>query len=122
MPKSPRSTLLLSLALVAVVSIVLEPGLAHASPTSGGGGFLGFGGSSAMPWDGPLQKIGAALTGGVAYWLALIGIFVSGAALVFGGEINEFVRRLIMLILLGSVMIGASSIMSGIMGKSAVIL
>jgi type IV secretion system protein TrbC len=110
MPKSPCSTLLLTLALAAVVIVALEPGLAHASTSDG------------MPWSTPLQNIGGALTGPVAYWLSLIGIFVCGAALVFGGEINELVRRLIMVVLMGSIMMGASSIVQSILVNTTVIL
>ena len=87
MTKTSHSPLLLALALAAVV-LVLEPGAAFATESDG------------MPWSTPLQTIAASLTGPVAYWLSLVGIFVCGAALVFGGEINELVRWLIMAILI----------------------
>jgi type IV secretion system protein VirB2 len=56
-------------------------------------------GGSSLPWESPLQTIATSMTGPVAYAISLIGIVVAGAMLVWGGEINEFARRLIMLVL-----------------------
>jgi type IV secretion system protein VirB2 len=99
------------LILAAAVVAVFDPDLAHAAETN-----------TDMPWNTPLQNIAAALTGKVAYWLTLLGVFVAGAVLVFGGEINQFVRSLAMLILVGSVMAGATAVMSTIFTQTAVIL
>ena len=55
-------------------------------------------GGTALPWEGPLQAIADSLTGPVAYVISVVGIVVAGAMLVWGGEINEFARRLIMLV------------------------
>lgn len=103
------STVLLIMALVFAASAIIDPSLAHASKTSG------------LPWDGPLQKVGDALTGTVAYYLSLLGIFVSGAVLVFGGEINQFVRSLAMVVLVASVMAGAGTMMEKLFTNSAVV-
>ena len=59
--------------------------------------------------------------GPVAYAISLLGIVVTGAILVFGGEINEFVRRLIMLVLVISLMVFAADLLNTLFNKGAVI-
>ena len=46
---------------------------------------------------------------------------VTGAILVFGGEINEFVRRIIMLVLVISLMVFAADLLNTLFNKGAVI-
>ena len=69
----------------------------------------------------PLQKIRDSVTGPVAYAISLLGIVVTGAILVFGGEINEFVRRIIMLVLVISLMVFAADLLNTLFNKGAVI-
>ena len=57
----------------------------------------------------------------MAYAVSLMGIVVAGATLVFGGEINEFVRRVIMLILVVSLIMFASNILTTLFAAGAVI-
>jgi type IV secretion system protein TrbC len=108
-PASQRSLLLLALLFAA--ALCLFPDLAHAAST----------GSSGLEWETPLQKIRDSVTGPVAYAISLLGIVVTGAALVFGGEINEFVRRLIMLVLVISLMVFAADLLNTLFNKGAVI-
>jgi type IV secretion system protein VirB2 len=77
--------------------------------TSGGG----------LPWETPLQTVRDSISGPVAYAVSLMGIVVAGAMLVWGGEINEFVRRVIMLILVISLIIFASNILSTLFNAAA---
>jgi type IV secretion system protein VirB2 len=44
-----------------------------------------------------------------------------GAALVFGGEIHEFVRRIIMLVLVASFIVGVTNLASGLGITGAVV-
>ncbi len=76
---------------------------------------------SGLEWETPLQKIRDSVTGPVAYAISLLGIVVTGAILVFGGEINEFVRRLIMLVLVISLMVFAADLLNTLFNKGAVI-
>jgi type IV secretion system protein VirB2 len=78
-------------------------------------------GSSNLPWETPLQKVRDSITGPVAYAISLLGIVVTGAILVFGGEINEFVRRIIMLVLVVSLMVFATDLLSTLFNAGAVI-
>jgi type IV secretory pathway VirB2 component (pilin) len=98
--------------LLGVILIGLAAGTAHAATSGGGGG---------LPWETPLEKIRDSLTGPVAYVISLLGIVVAGATLVFGGEINDFVRRIIMLVLVISLIIWASNVLETLFQSGAVI-
>jgi type IV secretion system protein VirB2 len=102
---------LLIWALLFAAALCLMPALAHAASTGGSG----------LEWETPLQKIRDSVTGPVAYAISLLGIVVTGAILVFGGEINEFVRRLIMLVLVISLMVFAADLLNTLFNKGAVI-
>ena len=106
---APRAALFWALLLVSV--ILFLPSFAHAASTGGSG----------LEWETPLQKIRDSVTGPVAYAISLLGIVVTGAILVFGGEINEFVRRLIMLVLVISLTVFAADLLNTLFNKGAVI-
>lgn len=69
------------------------------------------GGGGTAPWEGPLAIIEQSLTGPVAGSLALIGIVVAGGTLVFGGQLGDFARRAIMLVLAVSMIVLAGSLL-----------
>ena len=50
-------------------------------------------GGGGLPWETPLSRIAASLTGPVALSISLIALMVAGGTLVFGGELTEFARR-----------------------------
>jgi type IV secretion system protein VirB2 len=62
---------------------------APAALAAGIGGVIGGG----LPWETPLSRIAASLTGPVALSISLIALMVAGGTLVFGGELSEFARR-----------------------------
>lgn len=95
-----RRTWLLFVLLSLVVGAALYPPAAHAA-TAGGG---------ALPWDTPLTTLKNDLTGPVAFTISLLAMVACGAALVFGGEINEFVRRIIMLVLVCAFIVGVTNL------------
>jgi type IV secretion system protein TrbC len=107
---APLLQLVFVLAIV-LTAIALSFDPAHASTTGGTG----------LEWETPLQKIRDSVTGPVAYAVSLLGIVVTGAVLVFGGEINEFVRRIIMLVLVVSLMVFAADLMNSLFNKGAMI-
>jgi len=76
-----------------------EPALA----SSGGGG---------LPWESPLQQIQQSITGPVAGFIALAAVAIAGAMLIFGGELNDFARRLCYVALVGGVLLGATQIVA----------
>ncbi|MGO6746643.1 conjugal transfer pilin TrbC [Rhizobium ruizarguesonis] len=93
------SILLNRATLVAVCVSLAEPALA----SSGGGG---------LPWETPLQQIQQSITGPVAGFIALAAVAIAGAMLIFGGELNDFARRLCYVALVGGVLLGATQIVA----------
>ncbi|WP_412051951.1 TrbC/VirB2 family protein (plasmid) [Hoeflea sp. Naph1] len=91
-------------AIVALLCVgVASPALA----SSGGG----------LPWEGPLQQIQESITGPVAGFIALAAVAVAGGMLIFGGELNDFARRLMYVVLVAGILLGATQIV-GLFGAS----
>ena len=91
------------LVLALVIGAALYPPAAHAAAAGGG-----------LPWDTPLTTLKNDLTGPVAFTISLLAMVACGAALVFGGEINEFVRRIIMLVLVCAFIVGVTNLASAL--------
>lgn len=77
-------------------------------------------GSGGLPYESALEKVQESLSGPVATSLSIIGICLSGAMLIFGGDMNGFFRGLCMVVLVCSLMVGAKNILStlGIAGAT----
>ncbi|NTJ44978.1 conjugal transfer protein TrbC [Agrobacterium larrymoorei] len=97
---SRKTYSILALITVAAFTVSLS-GTALAS--SGGGG---------LPWESPLQQIQQSITGPVAGFIALAAVAIAGAMLIFGGELNDFARRLCYVALVGGVLLGATQIVA----------
>ena len=80
--------------LLAVAIVALIPDVALATST--------------MPYDSALTNLKNSLTGPVAQAIAVIGIVASGATLIFGGEISGFLKSVIYLILVCSLLIAGT--------------
>jgi type IV secretory pathway VirB2 component (pilin) len=101
----------LPLAVVGLAATVLAmPSLAHATTTGG-----------SLPWDTPLQTLETDIKGPVAYGLALLGIVASGGMLIFGGEISEFTRRIIYVVLVAAIILGAASLLTTLFTTAALV-
>ena len=72
--------------------------------------------AGALPWEGPLRTIAQSLTGPVAFSVSIIGIFATGATLMWGGEMNEFARRAALMGLIVAVIVFATNIMATAFG------
>lgn len=70
--------------------------------------FAGSGGG--LPWEGPLERIQESITGPVAGFIALAAVAVAGGMLIFGGELNDFARRLMYIVLVAGILLGATQI------------
>lgn len=82
----------------------------------------GTAGGGALPWEGALNTLVASLTGPVAIAISIIAIFVCGAILVFGGEMGDFARRMVMVIL-GVAVIGfAAQLVTSFFGLTAAVV
>lgn len=71
--------------------------------SSGGGG---------LPWESPLQQIQQSITGPVAGFIALAAVAIAGGMLIFGGELNDFARRLMYVVLVAGILLGATQIVA----------
>lgn len=91
------------LVVIAVVALA-SPALAG----SGGGG---------LPWEGPLEQIQESITGPVAGYIALAAVAIAGGMLIFGGELNDFARRLMYVVLVAGILLGATQIV-GLFGAT----
>ncbi|RWI62992.1 MAG: conjugal transfer protein [Mesorhizobium sp.] len=87
-----------ALATFALALVLAEPAYA-----SGGGG---------LPWEGPLQQIQQSITGPVAGFIALAAVAIAGGMLIFGGELNDFARRLMYVVLVAGILLGATQIVA----------
>lgn len=97
---SRKTYSILAALIIAGVCLSLSgPALA----SSGGGG---------LPWESPLQQIQQSITGPVAGFIALAAVAIAGAMLIFGGELNDFARRLCYVALVGGVLLGATQIVA----------
>jgi type IV secretion system protein VirB2 len=99
------------LLLALAIGAALYPPAAHAAAAGGGG----------LPWDTPLTTLKNDLTGPVAFTISLLAMVACGAALVFGGEINEFVRRIIMLVLVCAFIVGVTNLASALGISGAIV-
>ena len=97
--------LTLLLAVVAILAAI-SPEIANATATSG------------TSFDSPLNVLRGAITGPIALTASLLGIVVSGSMLVFGGELNEFSRRFMMLVLAIALIVLANNFLTEIWGTS----
>lgn len=72
---------------------------------------------AALPYESWLMSLQASLTGPVAFSISIIGIVSAGATLIFaGGEIKSFMRSIIYIVLVMSLLMGSSTLMSDFFG------
>lgn len=100
-----RRKTLLTAAIIAAPLV-----LASAVPTVASSG-------GSLPWEGPLEKIQESITGPVAGYIALAAVAIAGGMLIFGGELNDFARRLMYVVLVAGILLGATTIV-GLFGAT----
>lgn len=96
-------TLHLGLLAASFCAVAVAPALA----SSGG----------SLPWEGPLEQIQESITGPVAGAIALAAMAIAGGMLIFGGELNDFARRLVYIVLVAGILLGATTIV-GLFGAT----
>lgn len=84
------------------------PALAFSSLNCG----IAYAQAAGLPWEGPLQTLATSLTGPVAKAIGVIALAASGGMLAFGGEMGDFTKRMMMVVLALSVMLLASQFMN----------
>ena len=96
--------------LVSLV-LILRPKSAWAAATGAG-----------LPWEAPLQRVAASLTGPVALAISLIALMVAGGTLVFGGELSEFARRSCVAVLAIAFLVLGAGFMAQLFGISGAVV
>ena len=87
---------------------------AHAADATDGGG-------AGLPWETPLQTLKKSISGPVAFVIALFGIIACGATLIWGGEISEFARRIIYVVLVVCLIVFSNKILTSSMFSGAMV-
>jgi len=77
--------------------------------------------NTGLPWEEPLEMLGDSISGPVAFVIALLGIIACGATLIWGGEISEFTRRIIYVVLVVCLIVFANTLLRGAMFNAALI-
>ncbi len=105
----PNKIALYFLSLLFIIGIIFfQPALAGIGPS--------------MPWDNGLDKLVKNLTGKTALAIGVLAMFSAASALVFGGEMSEFTRRMLLLVLLVAVMVSSTSLMNILFGVSGALI
>lgn len=100
--------------LVTLVSLCAVVGSAFAADTAS---------SAALPYEDWLKTIQKSLTGPVAFSISIIGIISCGVTLIFsGGEINRFMKSVIYLVFVMTLLVGANSFMSSVFNGATIAL
>lgn len=71
-----------------------------------------------LPWEGPLQKITASLTGPVAKVVGVVAIVLAGFGIAFG-ESGGSMRRILQIVLGLSIAFTASALVANLFGFSS---
>lgn len=100
-------------AALALCAAVISTHPAFAAASSGGG---------SLPWETPLTTFLNSMKGPVAYAISIVAIIATGVTLVWGGEVSEFTRRLIFIILVISLIALATSAYSSLFTNGAVFI
>ena len=87
------------LALVVLVALFCSPVAALASQND-------------LPWNTALDKLVNAFSGRTALLVSMIGIFFAGGMLIFGGDLGNFGKMVMMIVLVGSMMGALSTVAS----------
>jgi len=96
--------------LTLLMLVCLLPEMALASEQSGGG----------LPYEDWLTKLRKSVSGPVAFGVSIIGVVVTGAALIFGGELNAFFRSMIFLVLVMALLVTANKIVGSFFGGAEI--
>lgn len=78
--------------------------------------------ATGLAWENPLTTITASVTGPIALAVSLIAIVVTGATLIWGGEISDFARKLILVVLVIALIVAATNILTTLFGATGAVI
>ncbi|MCK9709835.1 TrbC/VirB2 family protein [Pseudomonas syringae] len=96
-------------AVCVTLAVVLNSHPALASTVTGGG----------LPFDDWLTKVRTSITGPFAFTASIVGLVGAGATLIFGGDMNGFLRTLIFIVLVLAFLVAAQNTLAAITGQGA---
>lgn len=70
----------------------------------------------AMPWDSGLKKFGDAITGTTAMYISLLAFAGCMFGLIWGGEMSDVIKKMVIIVLAGSGLVGAASLAKNLLG------
>ena len=77
--------------------------------------------TNSLPYEDWLKTIQKSLTGPVAFSVSLIGMVSAGASLIFmGGEMGKFMRTMIYLALVMTLLVGANNLMTSLFNGAVI--
>lgn len=97
------------LAVGTALLVLLSAHPALAASTAGGG----------LPFDGWFTKVRSSITGPFAFTVSIVGLVGAGATLIFGGDMNGFLRTLIFVVLVLAFIVAAQNTLAAITGQGA---
>jgi type IV secretion system protein VirB2 len=104
--KKGKEKKLLCGALLALMAISVVLTLGDAAFATGGG--------TKMPWETGLSSLQTSITGPVAMVISLVAIVGAGAALIFGGNIQGFLRTAVYIVLVVGLIISANNLLQAL--------
>ncbi|HHY0626467.1 TrbC/VirB2 family protein [Vibrio parahaemolyticus] len=78
--------------------------------------------STGLPWESPLERIVDSITGPVAFGASALGIVAGSVGLIFGGELDGFIRTIMMIGLVVAVIVGAINLLTMLFGVSGALV
>lgn len=72
-----------------------------------------------LPWEDAISKIKTSISGPVALAVSIIAIVASGTALIFGGDMQGFMRNAAYLALVLGVIVAAQNVLDKLYSSSA---
>lgn len=70
----------------------------------------------AMPWDSGLKKFADALTGTTAMYISLLAFAGCMMGLIWGGELNDLVKKMVVIVCATSGVVGAAGLAKNLAG------
>lgn len=80
------------------------------------------GGGGGLPWESPLTMISNSLTGPVAFVVSLLCLLGAGVGLAFGGQMNDFLRTILIVVLVIALLVSGGNILQLLFGASGATL
>ncbi|MDC9654352.1 TrbC/VirB2 family protein [Xanthomonas perforans] len=102
------------LACVVAICLFMSHSAWASDAGSGGGG-------AGLPWEEPIAKLRKSISGPVAFAVSLLGLIATGCTLIWGGEIGEFARKMVYVVLVIALIVFANTLLTGTMFSGAVL-